>query len=60
MTNGEQNNYTNKKAYAHIADRIKTTYNGEITESEAYEAARNLIGLSQEIIDYKVKKQRKE
>ncbi len=55
-----QNNRTNEEIYAGIVSKIKTMYHDEITELEAKEAARNLIGLCQEIFDYKMEKAEKQ
>ncbi|MFP3017820.1 MAG: hypothetical protein ACEY3E_02705 [Candidatus Tisiphia sp.] len=56
----ECNERTKEEIYASIVFRIKVMYHNKITDSEAHEAARNLIDFCQEIIDYKMKKQRTE
>ncbi len=52
-----QNNRTNQEIYDCIISKIKAMYQGKITELEAQEAAKNLIGLCQEIFDYKIEQQ---
>ena len=54
----ERNKRTSEEIYANIVARIKIMYQGKITETEACEAARNLIGFCQEILNYKLNKQR--
>ncbi|BFD45505.1 MAG: hypothetical protein DMENIID0002_01510 [Rickettsia endosymbiont of Sergentomyia squamirostris] len=56
----ECNERTKEEIYASIVFRIKVMYHNKITDSEAHEAARNLIGFCQEIINYKMKKKEKE
>ena len=52
----ERNERSNEETYANIIARIKIMYKGKITEAEASEAARNLIGFCQEILNYKLEK----
>jgi hypothetical protein len=54
----ERNERTSEETYARIITRIKIIYKDKITEAEASEAARNLIGFCQEILNYKFDKQR--
>ena len=56
----ERNKRTSEEIYAGIVARIKIIYQDKITETEACEAARNLIGFCQEILNYKLEKQRKQ
>ena len=49
---------SSEEIYAAIVAKIKIMYKGKITETEACEAARNLISFCQEILSYKVDKQR--
>ncbi|WP_341759793.1 hypothetical protein [Candidatus Tisiphia endosymbiont of Ptychoptera albimana] len=53
----ECNERTKEEIYASIVFRIKVMYHNKITDQEAHEAARNLIGFCQEIINCKMKKQ---
>ena len=56
----ERNKRTSEEIYVDIVARIKTIYKDKITETEASEAARNLIGFCQEILEFKLEKQRKQ
>ncbi len=47
-----------EEIYASIVARIQTIYHDKLSNAEANEAARNLIDFCQEIINYKIKKQR--
>ena len=44
---------TGEEIYAGIVTRIKIMYQDKITDAQSHEAARNLIGFCQEIINYK-------
>jgi hypothetical protein len=54
----ERNERSSEETYANIIAKIKIMYKDKITEAEASEAARNLIGFCQEILNYKLEKQR--
>ena len=56
----ERNKRTSEEIYVDIVAIIKTIYKDKITETEASEAARNLIGFCQEILEFKLEKQRKQ
>ena len=49
---------TGEEIYAGIVTRIKIMYQDKITDAQSHEAARNLIGFCQEILNYKLKKQK--
>ncbi len=49
----ECNERSKNEIYETIVFRIKLMYKNQITDSEAQEAARNLINFCQEIVEYK-------
>ena len=49
---------TGEEIYAGIVTRIKIMYQDKITDAQSHEAARNLIGFCQEIINYKFEQQK--
>jgi hypothetical protein len=42
--------------YASLVERIKRQYGDEISEQEAHEAARNLLGLCNKIVDMEMER----
>ncbi len=54
----EKDKRSSEEIYQSIVARLKIITPNELTEQEAHEAARNLIGFCQEIIHYKIKTQK--
>jgi hypothetical protein len=49
--NAEPDGRSKQEIYDGIVEKIKQEYNGDITDIEAHEAAKNLIGFVKEILD---------
>jgi len=58
MSHINKDERTGEEIYAGIVTRIKIMYQDKITDAQSQEAARNLIGFCQEILNYKLKKQK--
>lgn len=58
MTTAEHISNKTKESYDSIVCGIKGVYNNSITDKEANEAARNLIGFCNIIVNYKIEQMR--
>ena len=54
MSHINKDERTGEEIYAGIVTRIKIMYQEKITDAQSHEAARNLIGFCQEILNYKL------